>query len=67
MSGGTEGNELSLSNLLEEVPECLLRLCRMIVSGFFTPEHRLITELLMVKSSLKEADFTDLLLLHKPQ
>eukprot|EP01134_Creolimax_fragrantissima_P006605 CFRG6605T1 len=54
-------------NILESIPECLIKLVRMVVSGFYTPEHRLVVELLIVKKSLKENDFTDLMKLHKRQ
>lgn len=53
--------------VLREVPETLKRLVRYIVRGFYTTEHALVMDILMVHPCIKEDDLIELLKFDRKQ
>ncbi|KAK3593203.1 hypothetical protein CHS0354_002730 [Potamilus streckersoni] len=55
------------AEVLKEVPESLKRLVRLIVRGFYTPEHAIVIDMLVRNPCMKEEDLLELLKFEQKQ
>lgn len=55
------------AEVLREVPESLKRLVRLIVRGFYTPEHAIVIDMLVRNPCMKEEDLLELLKFEQKQ